>query len=372
MICASKMLVNPSGNNVAKIMQMSKNARRCTGEANVTTKSDQKGRSVPQKRIILSDLDKAILAELTADPFATNVAVAKSLDVPASLVASRLRILERGEITRILAVIDLDRLGQSFCFVRIRVRGRKVSEVAQEIARQRLILQVAELADGASDLLVLARFTDIHSLNHVLNEIIAPIRGVRSWHVDVVVDVPIFRSEYVTFSTDYQPLSITENIEFLREDLPDGMCDDADLQIIAQLQQNAHQSINDVARNLDMSPSTARYRINNLKNSEVLRFIRVSSHAVGGISTYALLEMKIDLSRAGEIIEALRGKEWLPQLFRCTGGADLMGIMLASSEDEILEIKREQLASIDGIDDIRISHFHKTHKLDLRFAQRDT
>jgi DNA-binding Lrp family transcriptional regulator len=349
---------------------VSKNGPQVSGVM-MANKAEKRGRGGSPKTIVLSDLDKAILAQLTADPFATNVAVGNALDVPSSLVASRLRILERNSVSQILAVIDLDRLGQSFCFIRIQVRGRKVEDVAAEIAGERLVLQVAELADGTADLLVLARFTDIHSLNHVLNQTLASISGVRRWQVDVVIDVPIFRSEYVTFTPEYRPLTIAKNIAFLREDLPADMCDEGDLQIIAQLQQNAHQSINDVARNLDMSPSTARYRINNLKNSEILRFIRVSNQAVGGISTYALLELNIDISRADAVIEALRGKEWLPQLFRCTGGADLMGIMLASSEQKILEIKREELSAIDGIDEIRLSYLHKTHKIDLRFAQRN-
>jgi Lrp/AsnC family transcriptional regulator, leucine-responsive regulatory protein len=322
------------------------------------------------KSLQLSELDRAILAELTLDPFASNTMVAKSVGVATSLVSSRLRILERNKVSQVLAVIDLDHMNQSFCIIQVEIRGRSVAEVAKEIASRRLVLMVSELAGGSADLLVLVRFRDIHALNETLFNDLVYIAGIRRWHVDIVVDVPIFRAEYVSYSPHYLPLSVEQNIEFLREDIPEGMCDESDLQIIAHLQQNAHQSINDVSRKLDMKPSTARYRINNLKNAEILRFIRVMDQSSVGIDTFTLVELSVDVGRIDAIIETLRGKEWLPQLFRCTGGADFLGIVLTSGTDEVLRIKHEELMAIDGVNEIKLTYLHTTYKNDLRWAQK--
>ncbi|WP_408587931.1 Lrp/AsnC family transcriptional regulator [Novosphingobium sp.] len=325
-----------------------------------------------ENALTLSDTDQAILAELTSDPFASNASVAKALGLATSLVSSRLRILQRDRVSQVLAVIDLDRINQSFCFVQIQIKGRSVTEVAEEMAAQRLVLMVSELADGAWDLLALVRFGDIHSLNEVICRDLATIEGVRTWKIDTVVDVPVFRAEYISYSPHYTPLSFEDNVGYLKLDIPEGMCDEIDLQIIAHLQENAHQSINDISRKLDMKPSTARYRINNLKSSEIIRFIRVIDQSAVGIDTFTFVEINVELSQTNSVIKALRDQQWLPQLFRCVGSVDLVGIMVTNGTDEVLRLKREILSEIDGVEAVKISRLHKTHKNDLRWAQRST
>lgn len=321
---------------------------------------------------VLSAIDRAILSELTEDPFASNAEIAKNLDVSLKVVAGRIRALDRGKVSRILAVLDLGHMNQSFCFLHIQVRDRQVTDVAEEISRRRLSLMVSEFADGSSDLLVLVRYSDTDSLRAILYDDIAKIEGVVHWRVDMVVSVPIFRPEYVSYNIHYDPPNIEQNISYLKKDLPEGYCDDTDIHIIAHLHVNAHQSINSVARKVGIKPSTARYRINNLKSSEILRFIRVIDQRVSGIDTFTLVEFGIDLRKITQIVAALRDKEWLPQLFVCAGNSALVGILLTANADEVIKIRREELLTIPGIHTVTLSHLLKTHKTDQRWTQKSS
>jgi DNA-binding Lrp family transcriptional regulator len=317
----------------------------------------------------LGEMDRAILAVLTNDPFATNAMVAEKLGVSASIVAGRVRAMEREKVSQVLAVLDLKRMNQSFCFVHIQIRNRPVTDVAAEISTYRLALMISEFGDGTADLLVLVRYSDSASLNTILYRDIAKIEGVVRWRIDTVLSVPIFHSEYISFNAHYQPLSIEKNVAYLKHDLPLDLCDEIDLNIIAHLQQNAHQSINNVARKVGIKPSTARYRINNLKSSNILRFVRVIDRRVSGASVFTLAELSIDLSKMPSIIEALDGKYWLPQLFVCAGSSALVGIIHSSSAEETIRIRREELLAIPGVEGVALSHLLKTHMSDNRWAQ---
>lgn len=318
----------------------------------------------------LTEMDRAILAELTNDPFASNATVAERLGVGVAVISARLRILQREKVSQILAVLDLDLMGQSFCLIQIEVRGRNVAEVAHDVSAMRTVLMVSELANGSADLLVMLRFNDVHELHKSLHSTLAHIPGVIRWHVNIVVDVPVFRSEYVTYATTHQPMEIEKNVAYLREDIPAHLCDETDLYIIAHLQQNAHQSINNIARKLKIKPSTARYRINNLKSSEILRFLRVIDRGSVDVGTFTLIEIVADVAQVDAIASQLHGKDWLPQLFHCVGRSNLICIVLSDGNEEALRIKRDEILALPGIHEVHLSHLHTHYKVDYRWAQK--
>jgi Lrp/AsnC family transcriptional regulator, leucine-responsive regulatory protein len=317
----------------------------------------------------LNDLDREILGEVTADPFASNAAVAKKLGIATSMVSGRLKAMQRKNISQVLAVLDLDHMNQSFCFVYIQTRGRSIEEIACEIAKLRMTLMVNELSNDSYDLLVLLRFNDIHSLRSSLFDDLAKIQGVRNWSITTVVDVPVFRSEYLTFGNQYRPMEVAQNIDYLSDDIPHGMCDEIDLQIIAHLQQNAHQSINNVARKLGIKPSTARYRINRLKSEDILRFLRVIDNSSIGIHCSAVFEINAEIPHVKRIVDVLHDKPWLPQLFLCAGRTTMIGLVLAKDISEVLRIKRDEIMSIKGIVSANVIFMNRNFKNDYRWAQ---
>src|SRR5205823_4903154 len=163
----------------------------------------------------LSDLDWAILGELTLDPHASPRLLAERLNLPASQVASRVRNLDRRNVSHVLAVLDLKASGQSFCFLHMGIRGRPAEEVATKAASIPEVLMVSTLSGGAHDLLLLIRFTDTDKLYRLIYEDIAPIEGVARFFVSVVVDIPIFKSNYVNYTTSTSVMGVEENMSDL-------------------------------------------------------------------------------------------------------------------------------------------------------------
>ncbi len=228
---------------------------------------------------------------------------------------------------------------------------------------------VNELSNDSYDLLVLLRFNDVHSLRSSLFDDLAKIQGVRNWSITTVVDVPVFRSEYLTFGNQYRPMEVAQNIDYLCDDIPNGMCDEIDLQIIANLQQNAHQSINNVARKLGIKPSTARYRINRLKSEDILRFVRVIDNSSIGIHCSSVFEINAEIPHVKRIVDVLHSKPWLPQLFLCAGRTTMIGLVLAKDISEVLRIKRDEIMSIKGIVSANVIFMNRNFKNDYRWAQ---
>ena len=335
------------------------------------TKSRPTARTT-EKDTPLSELDWAILNVLTRDPHASNRTIADALEVPMSQIASRIRALDRRNVSHVLAVLDLKAAGQSFCFIQLDVRGRLLEEVAEELHKIREVIMISTLVGGPHDLLVLVRFQNVLGLHEIIFGRIYPISGVYQTSVAIVLDVPIFRPQYVTFTRDFLPHDIEANIRDLALDYDESVLDELDRGIIAELQQNGRQSINAISRKYGINASTIRYRIRNLEMRGLMRFITVLDPPAVGLHAFALVEIQVEASRIQSVITILREKRWLPQLFLCAGPAPIMGIVLADNIDSIRRVKSEELGQIDGILSVSVSTLVNTYKMDLRWAQRFT
>jgi Lrp/AsnC family transcriptional regulator for asnA, asnC and gidA len=320
----------------------------------------------------LSELDWAILDELTHDPHASARAVAERLNQPIAQVSSRIRALDRKNASRVLAVLDLKAAGQYFCFIQISVRGRSLDELASEMTVIAEALMVSALSGGANDLLVLVRFRDLSTLHRIVYETIARVAGVSEFSVSIVLDVPVFHSRYVTISASYTPLDVQESMQDLALNYDASVMDELDRCIVAELQQNARRSINSIARNYDINASTIRYRIRSLENRGLMRFITVLEPPVLGLTTFTLIEVHTHANQIAEVTASLADSPWLPQLFHCAGPASILGIALTDSPETMKQIKSQELSMIPGVERVEVSTLIKTYKIDLRWAQRFT
>jgi hypothetical protein len=82
--------------------------------------------------------------------------------------------------------------------------------------------------------------------------------------------------------------------------------------------------------------------------------------------------MQVEASKIPSIIDSLRQKRWLPQLFLCAGPSAMMAIVLADSMDTVRRLKTEEICQIDGILGANVSLLVRTYKMDMRWVQRYT
>lgn len=315
----------------------------------------------------LTDLDRAILDALTSDPQASARMIADALDKPITQIVPRIRAMDRRKVSRVLAVMDLAAAGQQICFILIDVHGTSVDSVAARIAPIARVILVSLLLGGTHDLLVMVRFRTLGALHDLLVNQIGKIEGVYHSVVSVVLDIALFRSQYLRHDPGI------ETKDFMRdlvEEYSEDQVDEVDRQIIAELLINARRSINAVARKCQINASTVRYRIRSLESRGLMRFITVLNPPALGIGAFALVEIQPEMNRLSHVIAALRTKSWLPQIFVTTGSAPIKGILQAENARAIMEIKNEELTQINGIIRVEISTLIGTRKMDLRWGQK--
>jgi Lrp/AsnC family transcriptional regulator, regulator for asnA, asnC and gidA len=320
----------------------------------------------------LAELDWAILDVLTHDPHASNREIAEILKTPLARVASHIRSLDRRNLSHVIAALDLKASGQSFCFILIDVQGRPLDEVAEELKAIREVMMISALTGGVHDLLVLVRFKNVLLLEQIVLGRIYPTKGVYQTCVSIVLDVPIFRSQYVSYATGFLPQDVAAISRDLELDYAADVVDNLDRNIIAELQINGRQSINSIARKYGINASTIRYRIRSLESRGLMRFITILDPPAVGLDTFALIEIQVEASKIPAVVASLKHKRWLPQLFLCAGPAAMMGIVLADSMKTLGRLKTEELRQIDGILGVTTSVLVRTYKVDMRWGQRYT
>ena len=324
------------------------------------------------QNLVLTELDRAILDALAADPLASARAVAETLGAPVAQVTGRMRALDRCGVSHVLAVLDLAAAGEQICFVSIEIRGHALQSVASAIGAIAEVMLISTLVGGQYDLLLMIRFGTLGELQGLVTNRICSIEGVYRCMVSTVLDIPSFQAHYVLFDSSPEPEA--DFAETMREvaEVFAGQVDELDCQIITELLGNARQSINMIARKYQINASTIRYRVRSLESRGLMRFITVFDPQALGIQVFALVEIEPRANCLVDVVASLRGRPWLPQIFVTTGPASIKGIMHGANLDTIKRIKNEELMGINGIIDVTITTLSGAYKNDIRWGNKYT
>ncbi len=147
----------------------------------------------------LDALDHKIIAALRSDGRIPFKQLAESLGANEATLRARVRRLEDSNSVRVVAVTDYEAAGYSMMLaVGVQVDGRRVADVAADLAAVPEVFSVCEVVGGLDiETLVVAR--DQESFNTLLTETLAQVPGVRKLLPSHAIDVLKNQPDWVPF-----------------------------------------------------------------------------------------------------------------------------------------------------------------------------
>ena len=141
--------------------------------------------------------------------------------------------------------------------------------------------------------------------------------------------------------------------------------DDLDLKIIKKLQENAKFSYKDIARMLETPTSTIHFRIKKMIEEKIIvKFSSVIDAGKLGYETVGWIGLTIDPLKTDEIANKVASFEEV-RMVSITGGAhNLVAQILTTNEKSLWNFIRENIQTIDGVQDLDVSSSLKIFKWD--------
>ena len=127
--------------------------------------------------------------------------------------------------------------------------------------------------------------------------------------------------------------------------------DSIDRQIIALLGQNARQSSEEVAKQLNLSSATVRRRIRSLIKRDLLRIIGVGDPGSFGFSLAVCIAFDVEHDKLESTMAALIKKPEIKWAATTTGRFDIIVLANFSSTDYLSEFLKRDLSNIEGVKD---------------------
>ena len=145
----------------------------------------------------------------------------------------------------------------------------------------------------------------------------------------------------------------------------DSPIDSTDREIMSILQKNSRVTNTEIARRLDISEGTVRYRIKRLVDDRIIRNIPVVNPETLGYQVHVIVGVQVEYKKLQEVTKQLKEKEAVHFLGVAAGRYDLMVIAFFRNTEEQLAFFTNELAPIDGI--VRLETFTVLQMLKTKY-----
>lgn len=300
---------------------------------------------VEANSIELDELDRRLIELLRVDGRDGNRSLGMQLGVNEVTVAARLRRLEESGAMRVVAITDINLFGhREFAFAMINVGGRSVYDVADDLAKLPEAIAVT-VCTGRYDIIVPLLGRDRLHIAELFGTVVPKVKGVRSVHGCIALDVLKFESRWSLLGIDPGTTPKTQ---------PSETVDELDLDIIASLQQNARRSNRQIAGDLGVSEGTVRGRIKRMTTDRVFRIQAVSDIVVSGLSAHAYVGVRAAQGKAAAVAKALSQRDDVVQIARVLDGFDLIAVLLGANRPTLVSSIYNEIAPSPGVQSVEI------------------
>lgn len=137
----------------------------------------------------VDELDRRLIMELAKDARQSSAELSSKLNVSATTVRRRIRLLQDRRVATFVAVADPIKLGYSLtAIVALEVDLNKIDEVAKSLATCENVRYVS-LCTGNHDIFVGAWFRSSVELKQFVKDYIGDLPGIRKTETFIVLDV---------------------------------------------------------------------------------------------------------------------------------------------------------------------------------------
>lgn len=127
------------------------------------------------------------------------------------------------------------------------------------------------------------------------------------------------------------------------------MLDPIDCQMIELLQKDGRISHTDIAKEIGISETTVRIRLNRLIKEEYLQIVAVSNPIKLGFKIVGNIRIYVEIKKMERIIMELKKLKSLWFIVQTTGGTGIDTEFVVKSLDELNDLIFEKINKIDGI-----------------------
>lgn len=125
--------------------------------------------------------------------------------------------------------------------------------------------------------------------------------------------------------------------------------DQLDEKLIRLLQKNAWQSSDALSRQLGVSASTVRRRINKLMSNETLRIVGLVNPSKAGYPLIVGIDLQVEHSLVNKVAQQLAKQPEVVFLSLTTGRFDLLATAIFRSTESLTEFLQKKLPTVPGI-----------------------
>ena len=129
----------------------------------------------------------------------------------------------------------------------------------------------------------------------------------------------------------------------------DFVMDELDRRLKQELAKNARQSSAELSRQLGVSETTVRRRIQHLEENGAITFAAILNPAKLGYTIIALIALEVDLGSIDKISESLALCPNVRYVSLCTGNHDIFIGTWFHSSVELTQFVKDYLAKVPGI-----------------------